>query len=262
MLGTEKICEINTLLVDLRKTTDPEQICSLFLEEIHEIIDYKVGFFGYSSLLKEEGILHNSIIKSVYGTEFERSFFKDHQKFSHYDYLNWLSRSTGSVAYRDSDLIKQDLRTNNLYYKECLEKYGLIYACGLIIALNKKTIATIALYNDRDSGDFSGDDIFVLNYLLPHMEFAFEPYYHKLLSRDTPAYILKTQYSLTDREIEIIQFILEGDSNYEIAKKLFVQTNTIKKHVYNIYAKFHVSSRTQLFQFILKNNLLNHFISE
>lgn len=262
MLGTEKLREINTLLVDLHKIADPEQICRLLLDKIQEIIDYKVGFFGYSSSLKEEGILHNSMMKSTYGTEFERSFFKEHQKFSHYDYLNWLFCSTGSVAYRDSDLIKQDLRANSLYYKECLEKHGLIYACGMIIAINKKTIAAMALYNDQGSGDFSDDDIFVLNYLLPHMEFAFEPYYHQLLSQDATAYILKTQYHLTDREIEIIQFILEGNSNHEIAKKLFVQTNTIKKHVYNIYAKFKVSSRTQLFQFILKNNLLGQFISE
>lgn len=262
MLGTEKLSKMNSLLVDLHQITDPEKICRLFLERIQTVIDYQVGFFGYTSSLKEEGILHNSIIRSSYDTEFERNFFKEHQKFSHYDYLNWLFCSTHSVAYRDSDLINQDLRANSRYYKECLEKLGLIYACGVVIAINQRTIAAMALYHDRDAGDFSDDDLFVLNYLLPHLEFAFEPYYSQLLLQNTPSYLLKTQYHLTDREIEIIRLILEGDSNGEIAEKLFVQTNTIKKHIYNIYAKFDISSRTQLFQFILKNNLLNYFLPE
>ena len=262
MLEIDKLSKMNSLLVDLRQITDPEKICRLFLEKMQGIIDYQVGLFGYASSLKEEGVPHNIVIRSAYGAEFERDFFADHQKFSHYDYLNWLFCTTRSVAYRDSDLINRDLRVNSLYYKEFLEKHGLIYACGLIIALNQKMVAAVALYRDRDGGDFSEDDIFVLNYCLPHLEFAFEPYYKQLLRQDTPSYFLKTQYHLTDREIEIIQFILDGDSNSEIAQKLFVQTNTIKKHLYNIYAKFNISSRTQLFRFIVKNDLLDYFTSE
>jgi LuxR family maltose regulon positive regulatory protein len=50
---------------------------------------------------------------------------------------------------------------------------------------------------------------------------------------------------LTPRELEIIRLICKGYSNPEIASKLVVTLNTIKKHTSNIYSKLGVRSRTQ-----------------
>jgi LuxR family maltose regulon positive regulatory protein len=50
---------------------------------------------------------------------------------------------------------------------------------------------------------------------------------------------------LTPRELEIMRLICNGYSNPEIASKLVVTINTVKKHTSNIYSKLGVSSRTQ-----------------
>lgn len=50
---------------------------------------------------------------------------------------------------------------------------------------------------------------------------------------------------LTGRENEILICIIKGYSNKEIADKLFVSENTVKKHLNNIYSKLGVSRRTQ-----------------
>jgi LuxR family maltose regulon positive regulatory protein len=50
---------------------------------------------------------------------------------------------------------------------------------------------------------------------------------------------------LTNREIEILSLLLERFSNIEIAEKLFIATETVKKHLYNIYQKFGVKNRQQ-----------------
>lgn len=50
---------------------------------------------------------------------------------------------------------------------------------------------------------------------------------------------------LTGRENEILACIIQGYSNKEIADKLFVSENTVKKHLNNIYSKLGVSRRTQ-----------------
>jgi len=50
---------------------------------------------------------------------------------------------------------------------------------------------------------------------------------------------------LTRRELEIMRLIGKGYSNPEIASKLVVSVNTIKKHTSNIYGKLGVSSRAQ-----------------
>lgn len=51
---------------------------------------------------------------------------------------------------------------------------------------------------------------------------------------------------LTSREIEIISAIQAGNSNREIAVKLSISEETVKRHLSNIFAKVGVSSRLEL----------------
>lgn len=53
-------------------------------------------------------------------------------------------------------------------------------------------------------------------------------------------------FGLTSREIEIISAIKEGNSNREIASKLVISEETVKRHLSNIYGKLGVSSRLEL----------------
>lgn len=50
---------------------------------------------------------------------------------------------------------------------------------------------------------------------------------------------------LTKREIEILSLLLTRLSNPEIAEKLFISKETVKRHLYNIYQKFGVTNRSQ-----------------
>ena len=50
---------------------------------------------------------------------------------------------------------------------------------------------------------------------------------------------------LTNREIEILLILSKGLSNQEIAERLFISPETVKRHLYNIYQKFDVKNRQQ-----------------
>jgi len=50
---------------------------------------------------------------------------------------------------------------------------------------------------------------------------------------------------LTDRETEILDLLAKGYLYKEIAAELFLSTHTVKKHIYNIYGKLHVQTRTE-----------------
>jgi len=50
---------------------------------------------------------------------------------------------------------------------------------------------------------------------------------------------------LTERELQVLQLIATGLSNYDIALRLFVGVSTVKKHVNHIFDKLDVESRTQ-----------------
>ena len=50
---------------------------------------------------------------------------------------------------------------------------------------------------------------------------------------------------LTERERDVLRLLLEGASNREIAQRLVLSVNTVKRHVYNLCGKLGVQSRAQ-----------------
>ena len=65
---------------------------------------------------------------------------------------------------------------------------------------------------------------------------------HKTSSALPASYLVDP---LSERELEVLKLIANGLSNPEIARKLFLATSTVKRHINNIYAKLDVHSRTQ-----------------
>ncbi|MEV0286924.1 MULTISPECIES: response regulator transcription factor [unclassified Kribbella] len=55
--------------------------------------------------------------------------------------------------------------------------------------------------------------------------------------------VRRTGPSLTDREVEILGLLATGQSNRELAKRLFVSEATIKSHLSHIYTKLEVDTR-------------------
>jgi DNA-binding NarL/FixJ family response regulator len=52
--------------------------------------------------------------------------------------------------------------------------------------------------------------------------------------------------TLTDREIEITRLIVQGKSNPEIAKTLYISESTVKNHISNILHKLEMKDRVEL----------------
>lgn len=64
-------------------------------------------------------------------------------------------------------------------------------------------------------------------------------------------------HDLTEREREVLQFMVEGLGNAEIAERLVVSQSTIKFHVSSILSKLGVSSRTEAVALALKQHLVS-----
>jgi len=67
---------------------------------------------------------------------------------------------------------------------------------------------------------------------------------------------IKTLNPLTIREQEVLQLILSGKSNREIAGALFISESTVKTHARNIFSKYDVGSRAELISILLKNQTI------
>lgn len=61
---------------------------------------------------------------------------------------------------------------------------------------------------------------------------------------------------LTDRELDILRLMVDGLSNPEIAKKLFVSRSTVKFHVSNVLMKLGATSRTEAVSMALHEKLV------
>ncbi|MCE1782018.1 helix-turn-helix transcriptional regulator, partial [Enterobacter hormaechei] len=75
---------------------------------------------------------------------------------------------------------------------------------------------------------------------------------HDDMTQQTPAAEMayldtQTRYSLTPRECEIVELILQGKGSPQIAEKLFISTGTVKNHRKNINQKIQIRSQAELF---------------
>ncbi|MEW4925052.1 response regulator transcription factor [Algibacter sp. 2305UL17-15] len=65
-----------------------------------------------------------------------------------------------------------------------------------------------------------------------------------------------SKIELSNREIEVLTLLSEGNSYDSIAEKLFISKNTIKFHLKNIYIKLQVNSNIEAVQKANKENLI------
>jgi two-component system response regulator DegU len=61
--------------------------------------------------------------------------------------------------------------------------------------------------------------------------------------------------SLTNRELEILRYIVEGMRNKEIANALYISEKTVKNHITNLLRKLDVEDRTQAAVFAVSQGL-------
>lgn len=59
---------------------------------------------------------------------------------------------------------------------------------------------------------------------------------------------IRKHYGLTTRETQILERILQFDSNEEIAEEYDISSLTVQKHIQNLLRKLEVSSRLELFK--------------
>jgi DNA-binding CsgD family transcriptional regulator len=69
---------------------------------------------------------------------------------------------------------------------------------------------------------------------------------------------VKREFNLSSRELEVIENIVEGRPNQEIAELLSISEKTVKTHITHIFDKTGAENRIQLFNILREN----HFISQ
>ena len=67
----------------------------------------------------------------------------------------------------------------------------------------------------------------------------------------------RPSYDLTEREIEVLNLVVEGNSNRQIADAMIISLATVKAHISSILSKLQVSSRAEAIAFAIRNKLVS-----
>jgi DNA-binding NarL/FixJ family response regulator len=74
--------------------------------------------------------------------------------------------------------------------------------------------------------------------------------------KQSPELLAAVPDELTPREIEILELVVQGETNSEIAKALYITENTAKIHLRNILEKLHLHNRIQAAVYAVREGLV------
>lgn len=84
-------------------------------------------------------------------------------------------------------------------------------------------------------------------------------FFRQFQIQEQAGYQARQRLQLTEREHDILKWLVQGASNDEIAKQLHVTVATVKSHLTSIFEKLQVTSRTQAIVAAYKMGLVQSF---
>lgn len=240
---------INTILLDLYTVNDVKILASKTLSVLRLLIPFSKGYFIF--LDKKRQISKDlSVFLGFEEPAVEKYIGTYHEK----DYLQYLySLTNESTVYKDSSMIVESIRTETEFYQFFLKPAGIPFGAGIVLARNQEVIAVFNMFRGENLGDFSEKDLYILNILKKHLENMVVNAVQTEKPEDSEEKsLLKAveDFSLSEREADVLRLIADGRSNNDISEQIHVSLSTVKKHVYNIFNKAGVNSRTQLLTMI------------
>ncbi len=250
--------KLNELVVTINNIRDSSAMRTAFLQKLMTLIDFDFSEFDIG-INKNASMpqLVDPVMVSKFSKKFEEEFIYQYENvYAPLDYVNWVFMSRESLVYRESDLLNREARMQSPFYINYLKVFDLVYIAGIVLVGSGLFHGAITLYKSEKHGDFTDRDIYILKQLLPHLHARFEADAARIRKNEKSlSYMLKNQFNLTNREIEIMGYIYLGCTNAQIGEKAGITENTVKKHVYNIYEKLDLENRTQLVKFVIGNKL-------
>jgi DNA-binding CsgD family transcriptional regulator len=115
-----------------------------------------------------------------------------------------------------------------------------------------RIVLGLGLFRKERDGRFRASELVELRKIKPFLELALGDWL-ATHGDDLPGGQCGFSQSLTQRENEVVGHLLRGATNREIAEACHVTIATVKAHLFNIFSKTGVTSRTELVTRILAN---------
>lgn len=240
---------INDMIYRIYTISDFNQMRESFLSFLAVLIPNQES----SIFLADHTDSGHLICDPVIFSSSESSAEKDYLQFENLDYTRWVMMSHKCMIFRESDLISDDERSKTDFFKNLMAPNNLYYSLQLVLVYQEVFLGVVTLYRSKEAGDFTDEEVFILDSFKEHLNYRFYQYYSNNSTTHHTSIngldlVIET-YHLTKREKEILILTLDGVSNDGISNKLSISPHTLKKHMQNLYRKLNVTTKWELLQF-------------
>ena len=234
---------LNGIIYKIYTTDNFDEMREQFLEQMKMLLDFDSADFyiassDYPQSLTEPVTLNCSMDMC--------------KLYEDLDYSKGILYSGKSLVYRETDIISDENRVNTEYYKRVYQPNGWHYAIQMILSENGAFLGVVTFYRLAGKDDFQYEDVFLLDMLKDHMCYRLGQYRKSRNALEKKLCVTEAvaQYGLTRREHTILKLLMAGTETADICADLSISSNTLKKHILNIYRKLGIKSRTQMFKMI------------
>ena len=234
---------LNNIIYKIYTVNNITEMREQFLDQMKILIDYDSADFHLASPDGE-----NRLVSPVlYNCEEDLSMI-----YEEIDYSRGILYGGRTLIYRETDIISDSKRVEEDYYKKVYKANQWHYSLQMVLARKKEFVGVVTFYRTIGKDDFVYDDIFILDLLKDHLAYRLEQFYKSEETGMDKITVTEAvvKYDLTKREHMILKQLMSGKDHAQICEELVISSNTLKKHILNIYRKMGIKNRVQLFKMV------------
>lgn len=237
---------LNKMILSLYLEDCSSSLRQVFLKQLRHLIVFNLAEFSVGT---NENYFFDSVQINMDNNEpvdFLSEYFKYLNEYGNKN-IDWIFRYPESTVMRMEDILHDELFDESNFKKVYLKNISMDHCCTTTLFKNSEYLGEFSLYLAKSYGYFSKRDLYILNIVKDHLANKL----HHLKNQHKPHLPAKSLYhlydfKLTERELEIVQLVLDGMDNENLSNELYISLNTVKKHLSNIYEKMCVGSRREM----------------
>lgn len=233
---------LNAITYKIHDIENEKNMRSDVIRQLQYLIDFDSASFYVTDVWNEEELT------SPVGLNYdEKDMYEYIKQFKKMDYSEGLMYTGKNIAYRESDLVPEEIRVKTDYYKAVYDVQGWHYSLHLNICYKDEFLGILSLFRKKGKPDFKYEDVFILDMIKDHL--ALRLYRDKCSKKNQKLSIDECveRYALTPRESAVLKELLTDKSADEIADLFNISVSTLRKHCNHIYNKMHINQRIQLY---------------
>lgn len=246
-LETNDWMVINNIVYQINSIEDSVIMRRNFLTQMALVLDFDSADFYIASELNSHTL--TAPVFYNYKPKEDENYM---EKYDGLDYSRGLMFGGKSKVYRESDIISEEKRIQTEYYKNYFAPNNWHHTLNIILAHKNQFVGVACFFRLKGKEDYSYEDSFLLDMIKEHLAFRLYKDLSNNLDKNKKISVSECArtYSLTKREESVLHELMNGLESNEIASRLCITNNTLKKHILNIYKKLNIKNRVQLFKLV------------